>query len=108
MCKSTKRNMPGTASTTTRLLQSPDRTIMVKFQQRYQMRHGKSRDEDARWGFNSAISVAPKHPISHERRSLEFAAGELKPGVFERMIAKCEIEWLRIEAGANRIDAVAR
>ena len=29
---------------------------MVKFQQRYQMRHRKSRDEDARWGFNSAIS----------------------------------------------------
>ena len=26
---------------------------MVKFQQRYQMRHRKSRDEDARWGFNS-------------------------------------------------------
>jgi hypothetical protein len=31
-------------------------TKMVKFQQRYQMRHRKSRDEDARWGFNSAIS----------------------------------------------------
>ena len=30
--------------------------ILVKFQQRYQMRHRKSRDEDARWGFNSAIS----------------------------------------------------
>jgi hypothetical protein len=29
---------------------------MVKFQQTYQMRHRKSRDEDARWGFNSAIS----------------------------------------------------
>jgi non-homologous end joining protein Ku len=27
-------------------------TYTVKFQQRYQMRHGKSRDEDARWGFN--------------------------------------------------------
>ena len=31
-------------------------SILVKFQQRYQMRHRKSRDEDARWGFNSAIS----------------------------------------------------
>src|SRR6516165_5490892 len=29
---------------------------VVKFQQRYQMRHRKSRDEDARWRFNSAIS----------------------------------------------------
>ena len=29
---------------------------LVKFQQRYQMRHRKLRDEDARWGFNSAIS----------------------------------------------------
>jgi len=28
----------------------------VKFQQRYQMRHRKSRDEDALCGFNSAIS----------------------------------------------------
>src|SRR5262249_35386086 len=28
----------------------------VKFQQGYQMRHRKSRDEDARWGFNSGIS----------------------------------------------------
>jgi hypothetical protein len=28
----------------------------VKFQQRYQTRHRKPRDEDARWGFNSAIS----------------------------------------------------
>jgi hypothetical protein len=32
------------------------RFVMVKFQQRYQMRHRKSRDEDALWGFNSAIS----------------------------------------------------
>ena len=30
--------------------------LLVKFQQRYQMRHRKSRDEDALWGFNSAIS----------------------------------------------------
>jgi hypothetical protein len=29
---------------------------LVKFQQRYQMRHRKSRDEDALWGFNSPIS----------------------------------------------------
>ena len=32
------------------------RFYVVKFQQRYQMRHRESRDEDARWGFNSAIS----------------------------------------------------
>src|SRR5208282_2590272 len=32
-------------------------SIEVKFQQRYQMRHRKSRDEDALWGFNSAISI---------------------------------------------------
>ena len=31
-------------------------SYQVKLQQRYQMRHRKSRDEDARWGFNSAIS----------------------------------------------------
>jgi hypothetical protein len=30
--------------------------LEVKFQQRYQMRHRKSRDEDARWGFRSTIS----------------------------------------------------
>jgi hypothetical protein len=28
----------------------------VKFQHRYQMRNRKSRDDDARWGFNSVIS----------------------------------------------------
>jgi hypothetical protein len=33
-----------------------DFNFAVKFQQRYQMRHRKSRDEDARWGFRSTIS----------------------------------------------------
>jgi len=43
-------------SETNAILRVTDFGFMVKFRQRYQMRHGKSRDEDARWGFNSAIS----------------------------------------------------
>jgi hypothetical protein len=45
----------------------------VKFQQRYQMRHRKSRDDDARWGFNSCnlqflSAVAPSLTASFALR----------------------------------------